>query len=165
MLNQTYESNLVDCNGDDYQQEHTEKGLELERIQAERRWIFFLIRVESMIQEVDDELTLMARDMGIQRSKITPVARYFEISRDCPRPENRERTNDPLSGCCNQIQPLMSSKEHVADSTSALKSFTGLSSEDLSEVLCTSSPPTFNDSVRVGGINDEASHLASLVLV
>ena len=47
----------------------------------EGSWARFLVQVESLIREIDHELDTMAKDMGITRSRVTPVARYFEITK------------------------------------------------------------------------------------
>ena len=44
---------------------------------AEQKWLSFLMRVECMVNNINNELNKMARDFGFARSRPTPIIRRF----------------------------------------------------------------------------------------
>lgn len=50
----------------------------MQDVYAERSWLFFLIWVQSLTTEIDEELNTLVQDYNLPRCRITPIARCFE---------------------------------------------------------------------------------------
>ena len=100
---------------------------------VEGDWLYFIIQAESLIQDIDDELTAMAKAFGIRRTRPIRVARFFEKARTgSPHSSRASQTSSPAEVYPRRVSPLHpgsrschTSKVHSRDAPTRVFSMDG----------------------------------------
>lgn len=110
-------TDLTNFTGDVSGQINVQQKAGKDRIYTGDNWICFLLNVDFMIQDIDKELTVMAKEMGIQRSQVIPVSTSLDfIAHLAISNETSVSEGKPLQEY-DGIQPLALSRDYIEGST------------------------------------------------